>query len=102
MRAGPPFPDILVAARLILRDQPYTSKDQRRLMLGSQEKAQKSRPSRAPPRRRGSLAVSRLHTLGRTEELLHGAVHLRDAALSDAAHTGTKATQLQGQAFASP
>ena len=38
----------------------------------------------APPRR-GSLAVARLHTLGRTDELLHGAVHLRDAASSDAA-----------------
>jgi hypothetical protein len=38
----------------------------------------------APPRR-GSLAVARLHTLGRTNELLHGAVRLRDAASSDAA-----------------
>jgi hypothetical protein len=46
MRAGPPFTDILVAARLILRDQQYTNKDQRRLMLESQEKAQKSRLSR--------------------------------------------------------
>jgi len=37
----------------------------------------------APPRR-GSLAVARL-TLGRTDESLHGAVRLRDAASSDAA-----------------
>jgi hypothetical protein len=39
MRAGPPFTDILVAARVILRDQQYTNKDQRRLMVGSQEKS---------------------------------------------------------------
>jgi hypothetical protein len=39
MRAGPPFTDILVAARLILRDQQYTNKDQRRSMVGSQEES---------------------------------------------------------------
>jgi hypothetical protein len=39
MRTGPPFTDILIAARLILRDQQYTNRDQRRLMVGSQEKS---------------------------------------------------------------
>jgi hypothetical protein len=37
------------------------------------------------PRCRGDSAAARLHTLGRTDELLHGAVHLWDAASSDAA-----------------
>jgi hypothetical protein len=38
VRAGPPFTDILVAARLILRDQ-HTSEDQRRSMVESQEES---------------------------------------------------------------
>jgi hypothetical protein len=37
MDAGPPFTDIMVVARLILRDQ--QSKDQRRLLVGSEEKS---------------------------------------------------------------